>query len=341
MPVPHSTAKHIAGIILPVLLVLSGATQAEQGDDSAFLQQRSQHAFNAVFGLPTVAPRLVQTLEWQVSMEHSNQFAGGISGAEQLRIDGETTRVSINLRQRLSSCWQVQAAVPLVSHSPGRFDRAIDDWHKFFGLPDAQRDASSFDVLQYQYSDEQGLHQSVLNPQSGLGDVQIAVQYALGCFATADSTRADQMLRVGIKLPTGDPDDMLGSGGADIFADWQSPVYRIAERYNGGLALGLLIIEDTPEFVRQESAAVYGSASVQYRLSHNLRLIAQLDGHTSFYKSGLRELGAGSINLAVGARYLKARSYSYEFSISEDVMIDTTPDIVARLAITYRPDQTQ
>ena len=324
-----------------VLLGFSSAIRAEQGDDSAFFQQRSQHAFNAIFGLPIVAPRLSQTLEWHVSLEHSNQFAGGIEGDERLLMDGESTRLMFSYRQRLGSCWQLEATVPLVSHSEGRFDEFIDRWHKLFGLPDAERDTQGFNSLRYEYYDAQGIRRRIARPQSGLGDIHVGLQYALGCFATADSTGADPMVRVGMKLPTGDSKDLLGSGAADFYADWQSPVLKLRNKVHGGFAAGLLVNGQSEYFTNQQTIALYGSIGVQYALTHKLRIIAQMDGHSPFYKSGLRELGDPAVNMSVGGRYLYGSAYSYELSISEDVAIDTTPDIIARLSMTYRPDQTR
>ena len=319
------------------LLGTSSGTIAEQGDDSAFFQQRSQNVYNAVFGLPTVAPRLVQTLEWQVSLEYSNQFAGGSADSETLVIDGETSRLTLNHRQRLSPCWQIEATVPFISHNGGVFDRAIDDWHSFFGFPDANRDSTEFNRLTYQYSDQDGVRQSITRPQSGIGDVQLAVQRALGCYATADSTTADAMIRLGIKLPTGNPNELRGSGEVDLYVDWQSPMWTDGGRWHVGTAVGVLLNGDTNRFADQRNIAVYGSVGAQFAVNHRFRLIAQLDAHSAFYKSALTELGDPAVNLAVGARYLQGSSYSYEFSISEDIAIDTTPDIVARLALTYRP----
>ena len=323
------------------LLGSSTGSIAAQGDDSAFFQQRSQHVYNAVFGLPAVAPRLVQTLEWQASLEYNNQFAGGTAGSENLVLDGETATLTLNHRQRLSPCWQLEASVPFISHDGGIFDRAIDDWHSFFGLPDGNRDSVEFNRLLYQYSDQDGVRQSITRPQSGIGDVQLAVQRALGCYATADSTAADAMIRVGIKLPTGNPNELRGSGEVDLFADWQSPIWNNGGRWHAGVALGVLVNGKTDRFADQRNVAVYGSAGAQFALHHKFRLIAQLDAHSAFYNSALTELGNPAVNLAVGARYLPGSSYTFELSISEDVAIDTTPDIVARLAVTYRPDPTR
>jgi hypothetical protein len=68
-----------------------------------------------------------------------------------------------------------------------------------------------------------------------------------------------------------------------------------------------------------------------------LRLITQLDWHTPFFDSGLRELGDDAVSFSVGGRYLLPSHQSVELSISEDAAVDTTPDIAIRLAWVYRP----
>ena len=315
----------------------SGQSIAQQGDDSVFFQQRSQLVYNSVFGLPVVAPRLVQTQEWQASIEHGNQFVGGTSGDERLVLDGETSRLAVRYRQRLAACWQWDATVPFIAHNGGVFDEAIDEWHKFFGLPDAGRDESSFDSLTYFYANEDGVKHDITSPQSGLGDVQLALQYSLNCLTTANPDSADSLVRLGIKLPTGEPDELRGSGETDFFLDYQSPIWANKGRWKAGLATGLLLTGSTDRFAEQEPLVFYGSLGTQFAASHKLRFIAQLDGHSPFYDSNLRELGDTAVNLSLGFRYVRTPSQIFELSFSEDVAVDTTPDIVLRLAWTYRP----
>ncbi len=293
--------------------------------------------FNSVFGVPAPASRIVQGIEWQFSLEHSNQFAGGRTADEVLVIDGESSVFRISHKQRLSACWQAEAVVPLIAYDGGVFDQAIDDFHQFFGTPDGNRDASPFDALTFQYTNARGETQNIETPQSGIGDVQLTLQRALGCFATADSTKAESIVRLGIKLPTGDADELRGSGEVDVFADWQSGIKTLRKRWYGAASLGAAYLGDTEIFSNQRRSALYGSVGTQFAINHKWRFITQLDAHTALYDSALRELGDPAINLGVGFRYLAGQSYSLEFSISEDIAIDTTPDIVARLALSYRP----
>ncbi|WP_157736251.1 DUF3187 family protein [Granulosicoccus antarcticus] len=333
------TRWEIPVAVLAICLSASTFVQAEQSDDSPLLQIHSQHAFNAIFGLPGAAARPVQSREWQLSLEHSNQFIGSMAGNEQLRLDGETSELTFRHRQRLMSCWQGELLVPFIQHSGGLFDRAIDDWHQFFGLPDANRSNVPFDELTYSYVGESGQQVQVDVPESGLGDIQLSVQRSLGCQATADSTASEAIVRVGIKLPTGSLSELRGSGKPDAYVDIQSPIWSLGERWRGGMSAGLLAVGQSSRLAPQRSVVGFGALGIQYILQHRYRLLLQVDWHTPFYDSALAELSDATVVMSGGVRYLMRGNQSFEFSIAEDIAVDTAPDIVARLAWVFRPSR--
>lgn len=333
---------HLSSVLGAALwLLMAVDAQAEQSDESPFIQHRAQHGFNALFGLPAVAARPVATREWQLSLEHNNQFMGGEAGDEQLLIDGESSELAFRHRQRLGACVQAEAVVALMQHSEGVFDRAIDDWHAIFGLPDAHRGDSPYEQLNYAYSGKDGQGVQVDRPQSGLGDVQLSIQRSLRCQATADATVANPIVRLGIKLPTGDLEELRGSGEIDVYADLQSPVWQPTQRWRTAVAGGAMVVgrsERTKAVLPPQNAVVaYGTLATQFKLTQRFRLLAQLDWHTPFYRSDILELGDVAVSLSGGLRFLGPADQSVELTISEDAAIDTTPDIVARLAWTYRP----
>ena len=319
--------------------------------DGALMQQRGRHPLNALFGLPSVAARPVIEGEWQVSLEHANSFMGGVRGDEILLLDGESTELEIRHRRRFGRCWQGEAVLPFVAHSSGWADRAIDDWHQAFGLPDAERGSFPLFDLRYVWLDAEGRRRELERSGGGLGDVRIAVQRTLGCGARAGdangpggrgggsggaSNRDGAVARIGLKLPTGSADDLLGSGAPDLYADLQSPVWRAGTRWRFGATAGAIATGESELFASQRPLVAYGSLGSEFRLHPRWRALVQLDWHTPFHDSALRELGEPAASLVVGVRHL-ARSGRFEFSIGEDALIDTAPDIVARLAWTWRP----
>ncbi len=322
--------------LLMLCLCSSAFVHADQGDDSSLLQIRSQHAYNAVFGLPGAAARPVQSREWQLSLEHANQFIGGVAGNEKLVLDGETSELTFRHRQRLAPCWQGELLIPFIQHSGGVFDHAIDDWHQFFGLPDAERSDFDFNALTYGYVGESGQQIRVKSPESGLGDIQLSVQRSLGCQATADSMASEAIVRAGIKLPTGVVDELRGSGELDAYVDIQSPVWSDGGRWGAGATVGLMAVGKSHQLAPQRPVVAFGALGAQYMLQQRYRLMLQVDWHTAFYRSALGELNDPSFVLTAGLRYLAHRNQTLEFTIGEDIAVDTAPDIVARLAWIYR-----
>jgi len=327
----------LAGVFVGMLSATPG--RAEQGDESALMQLHSEHAMNAIFGLPAVAARPVQSREWQVSLEHSNQFISNLADGESLLLDGETTQVTLRHRQRLSACWQGEVVLPFFQHSGGEFDRAIDDWHQFFGLPDAGRDTFPFDQLTYRYADESGERVRVDSPESGVGDISVSVQRTLSCQATADTTGAEPIVRVGLKLPTGSVSELRGTGRVDTYVDIQSPVWSNGGRWRAGASIGMLYAGNNERLAPQRNLVVFGAAGSQFRITQRYRIMMQLDWHSPFYRSALTELNDPTVVFSAGLRYLLGRKQTLELTISEDVAVETAPDIVARLAWTYRPDE--
>ena len=316
---------------------------AAENAGGALMQQRGQHALRAIFGLPAVAERPVAHSEWQVSLEHANTFAGGIRGEELLVLDGESSELSIRHRRRVGRCWQGEAVLPFIAHSAGFGDRAIDDWHQALGLPDADRGLFTMFDLRYVWLDADGNRRVLEEAAGGLGDVRIALQRTLGCedgrgAAAAGTLRAGgaPLARIGLKLPTGDPHALLGSGAVDAYADLQSPVWSVGDRWRFGASIGALVPGRTALVDDQRSLVGYGALGSELRLHPRWRVLVQLDWHTPFQDSALREVGEPAASLGVGLRYL-TNAGRIEFSIGEDALIDATPDIVARLAWTWRP----
>jgi hypothetical protein len=330
-------SRWMAIVVAAITMATSKYSYAEQGDESALIQLRSQHVIGALFGLPAVAARPVQTREWQFSLEHSNQYMGGTTAEESLLLDGETSELTIRHRQRLGPCVQLEAVVPFIQHSGGSFDKAIDKWHRVFGLPDANRGDAPYDAFYYGYANSDGDEIRLDSAHSGIGDIQISVQRSLGCYATSDSTGSELIARMGIKLPTGALKELTGSGEFDYFADFQSPVLSKGGKWRAGAAIGALYLGRADLIPNQNTLVAYGTFGAQYVLTSKFRLLTQLDWHTPFYQSQLRELGSNAVSLSAGVRFLGPADQTLEFTISEDAAIDTTPDIVAKLSWTYRP----
>ncbi|MEE9321347.1 MAG: DUF3187 family protein [Granulosicoccus sp.] len=350
IPIPEFTRAAI------VLLIVTLPLDAYSVDDisgyprqteSPLIQQRILHPVNTLFGLPAVASRPVAASEWQISLEHGNVFMGGDDSDESLILDGESSELALRYRRRLGSCWQAEVAGSIVAHSRGHFDRAIDNWHQLFGLPDANREEFDYFGLEYGFSsgaDSTDTRPVLRKPVEGLGDTQLAVQRTLLCNAAQHTTSSitpqagtqAALLRFGIKVPTGLAAVWLGSGATDIWFDLQSPVMAVGPFFRYAATAGILLPGKIDDMGDQKPLTGFGSLGLQYRWRPRLSFILQADWHTAFFESSLTELGEFATRASLAARYVTHAQQLIELSISEDAVIDTAPDIVARIALTWR-----
>ena len=65
----------------------------------------------------------------------------------------------------------------------------------------------------------------------------------------------------------------------------------------------------------------------------SLNLKAQIDYHTSFYSSDLRQLGNTSVQLVLGGTVKVGKTFALDLSLSEDIATDTAPDVTFTLGL--------
>jgi len=296
-----------------------------------FFQQRAQHVIALQHGLPAAAPRLSTNSELQLSVVHSNVYMGGANAQELLLLDGETSVLNLRYRWQATPCWQFNLDSEWIAHSGGWFDKSVESWHAFFNLPNANRDQSEANRILFSYVGPDQQARTLEQSSSNLGDVQLQAQRLLGCQPGASIVRA------GVKVPLGDVDTFSGGGDVDVFADIQTPWFRPSQesRWQWAASAGLLKPSQPQAFPELTDVVGFGVAGLNYTLNHRVQLIAQLDWYTRLYKSRIREIGQGSMQLSLGLRYVNNEGSTVEASFTEDIVIDTAPDIGVRIAWTY------
>lgn len=296
-----------------------------------FIQHKPLDPIKLQSGLPAPAARLVSGNEFQFALAYANVFMGGVTANERLVLDGESSQLNLRYRHAFNRCLQVNGTASWISNTRGRFDEPLDAWHQFFGLPDAKRDEWPNNQLEYRY-ELAGTEQSLTAPNSGWGDVQLQLQHALGCSANG------AIVRAGITVPVGSQAMYLRSGVTDAFVDVQSQLGSFGQqsRFRFGGSIGVLKRGNARVFSNQQSVVGFGALAVNFSMSTRTQLLAQLDWHTAMFDSQLRELGDLALQLTLGARYNTKNGKAWEFSFTEDAVIDTGPDIVVRLAYIHR-----
>jgi hypothetical protein len=266
-----------------------------------------------------------------LQLDISNNFTEDNKGREAIFIDGETHRANIQFRYGLSDAIELGIDVPYLSHDSGSLDSVIEDWHDLFSFPDGGRPEFPRDQLQFTYQRDGQTISSVTSSNDGVGDVSLSMGYQL-----SQSETRQWAVRTALKLPTGDADDLLGSESTDLSLGLNVSDQGLLQQYNITLhgSAGVLLM-DGGEVLEdlQEDWVMYGSSTLSWQASSNVSLKLQLDAHTAFYDSALTELGDDSAQLILGGAIRLGESWILDLALSEDIAVDTAPDVVFHIGI--------
>lgn len=293
----------------------------------------NRSSFARVHGLPHAESAFLLPAgasQQSLNLELTNQFVSDRNSDEQIIIDGETMATIIRWRYGVSDRVELGVELPWLKQSGGTLDKTVENWHRWFNLPNGDRADFSRDQLRYEYSGpDQTLNFDGTNRH--IGDLGLQLRYQLYP-AVAAQLRLD--------APTGDSDNFSGSGAWDIALgvnmssrDWLASID--AEVHAG---LGILWFGDS-EILAQinKGRAVYGNAALELPFYWGWLAKLQLEFHSGMYESSLTPLGSTSFQVSFGGERQLTRSLSVELAVSEDISPNTAPDIGFLVGINYRP----
>jgi hypothetical protein len=171
---------------------------------------------------------------------------------------------------------------------------------------------------------------------AGLGDIRLhaAVPIPVALLDEDDALS----VRAGVKLPTGDPDELLGSGAVDTY---------VAVYYSGagvfgldrlGLSahVGVLQTGDSDLFAEiQENTVPFGGFAANWRFTERLHAKAAMYAQGDYVESGLNELGS-SLQLIVGGDYrFASNGMSLSFGVVEELFSDATVDFAIQISLRH------
>lgn len=286
-----------------------------------------------LYGLPGARSGAVLATgasEWRLGFDVANNFTVSERGDEAIVLDGETRRLELGGRWGFGRGWEVGFQLPLVQHDGGGLDGFIEGWHDFWGLPDGDRPDYPRDRLRYRYQRDGDTLLDFHESESGVGDLQLNAAYTL-----MRGAGGDVALAAAVNLPTGDADKLTGADATSVALTlaasspslWGTP---LAGHASGGV---LWLERGDVLGALQEDQVWFGSVGVSWAAGENWRLKAQLEAHTAFYDSGLKELGDDSLQLLLGGSARLSRHWLLDLAVSEDIAVDTAPDVVFQLAL--------
>ena len=271
---------------------------------------------------------------WHLQTEVANNFTDGLGDTESISLDGETWRTTLSLRYGLTERWELALDVPYIRHDGGFMDSFIEDWHGWFGLPNGGREDVLDDQLAYLYRLDGVTRVDLRDSVSGIGDVRLSVGYLMG-----EEGDKSWSVRAGVKLPTGEADDLTGSDSTDVYMSLHlsdGSLFSHEDWYFHG-SLGLMVPGDGDIIEEKlEDYVVFGSTTVAWHTFERVALKAQLDFHSALYDSELKELDEFAVQLVLGGSVTLGKNLLLDISVSEDIVTDASPDVVFQLGLRSR-----
>jgi hypothetical protein len=311
-------------------MLISAVSAGPEGQGSP-IYIANQNPFVQIFGLPKAEPgwitpkgRLDAAFLYFVS---NNAIQDDASNGESIIWDGETAQYDFRFRYGLADWLELGVDIPFIEHSGGWLDSVIRSYHKAMGFPNDRQEQFEKDQINFQLDENGNVLYSMTEEESGLGDVRLTAAVPL----LSKSIRSERYLalRSVLKLPTGDADYLLGSGGTDVslglsYSDFAllSGINMVFSSYLGAVYLG----EAELLGEKQQDVAGYGGASLAWLVLNWLELKLQLDLHSAFYDTELKQLGS-SVQLLGGGTVHLPGEVQLDFGISEQIVTDATPDV--------------
>jgi hypothetical protein len=291
-----------------------------------------------IFGLPFIGePSLVpaRKADLRFIIDLANHFIEDENPRESIVLDGQSTRISLDARYGISKNFEVGLAIPYIIEGGGFTDGFIDWYHNTFGFAAGGRDHAPKNRLLYQYQKDQQVLLKVNKSSNGIGDIQL--MGGLQLYQSAIKPSRAISLRTSLKLPTGDSQQLHGSGSTDL-----SLWITAGEDFRPGIghmtlfgAAGVMGMTNGDVLKDQQRNGVgLGVLGLGWSPARWIAFKIQANGHTSFYKdSGLEELNAGSVQLTIGGTLSFSKNINLDLGVTEDPLNHASPDVVFHLAL--------
>lgn len=319
------------------LFVIGGRSAGYAAEAPAYqatpIYVANQNPFVQIFGLPKSEPGTItpkSKLDVGFLYYVSNN---AIQNDDQSLIwDGETAQYNFRVRYGVSDKLELGIDVPYIDHSGGYLDSIIRGFHDLFGFPNDRQEQFEKNQIHYKVN-ENGTDFEMQERQSGLGDIRLSA--AIPLFSKSIDSQRYLAVRPLLKLPTGDAQDLLGSGGTDLSVSLAYSDYETLRAINTVLSVncGMIYMGNT-KVLRdlQRHFAGYGGVSLDWLATKHLEFKLQLDMHSAFYDSAFDQLGS-SIQLLAGGTARLPGEVLLDLGMSQQLITDATPDLGLYLSL--------
>ena len=339
-----------AGILTALLISISSsvtiaAEETKPAGQGPFTE-RNQFPFNVLFfSFPFRSGFLLRshTREIEVVTDYANTFTGsdvftsfsvnerirltpaGVVAAGDLQpgddlffVDTEMSRTAFTARFGTARRIEVDLEVPVLAYLGGVFDSAIEGYHRTFGLANGGRDIYEKDIVQMVLTIGDDQYFNNRSPSTlQLGDISLVARFPL-----LETPRGALAGSVAVKLPTGDPETLGGSGSLDAGVELEGTLQGKRQRLH--LAAGWVHAGKWDLFPRFDPSDLWSlGAAYEYVRNDRLSWIGQLQTQSSVFRDHEAADGALadlSTEILLGARWSGAQGrWSFQTALLENI----------------------
>lgn len=314
-------------------VVICAALPWSASADALWLPLRNHNPFLQIYGMPLYQARPLAAGEtrYLASFDVANFADSGMVGAESVELDGESYFLTLSARRGINDWLELGLDLPLLAHTPGSLDGLIKNFHDLIGVSNERRSGPE-NELQLAYAYPGGAF-DLSSSSQGIGDLQLTAAVPL---IRNDPARG-LALRATLKLPTGDANELLGSGGYDISLAlyFDQAVTLVGQSFDVAAFGGALWLGDSDYFAdMQRSTVGFGGIGAAWHATERFSVNGQLVVQDSYLDSAVPEVGERTVQGALGALFRFPRSRTaISLMIFEDINGNATADVAVQVAI--------
>jgi hypothetical protein len=249
-------------------------------------------------------------LEIDAVFDYSNMIFHRETETELLHLDMEYVRTLFSVKRGFGAGLELGVELPFYAYFGGILDPFVSSFHEAFGFPNALRGSTPAGLTQFEFRREGEVILAGSGTLEDMGDLTLLAKKEL-----FETHSANLSVRGAVKLPTGDPYELTGSGAADVglgFAyNWIRPKYGLY------LTAGYHFLGDGGPLAPRDYVAL--SAAADWRFKPRLAAVLQTDFMTNPIQTSLLHASEPAMNLGLGLRYHHSESFTYEWRFVEDL----------------------
>lgn len=262
-------------------------------------------------------------------------------------IHNEYQRLRFGWRYGLNARTELSVFVPLEWRDGGILGGLISAYHHLFGLPATALDSPlGGDTYPHyesklQVTDASGRTLVDQGNAFGLGETMVTVKHTL----IRTTSRSALAARAGIKIPTGNPTLLLGSGSFDEGAtvDGRYTVGRDVTLYG---SLGYVVLGRAGRVPGGRPNTVETLFGIEYHPNHRDSFNLQIDGNGQYVRTGNADADRSNVTATFGYQRVLSRHQIGFLSFSEGGHIhnftlpsfsNIAPDFTVSMGMTWLP----